>query len=76
MSSDGMTYALTHGEGKEPVNHKVFYKQKWEKTIKLKCRSKYINKKKHCEWCRISDSVCEYGIRGEKCFVVQCNKNY
>ena len=73
MSSDAATYALLNGEDREMIHHKEFYKQKWENTIKSKCRAKYININRQV-MCRISDSSCSFGDSGEDCHVMLCQQ--
>jgi len=74
MSSDAGIYALSNGEDKKMIHHKEFYRQKWEKTIKSKCRAKYLNINKQVI-CRISDDDCSFGDGGDACHVMLCQQN-
>lgn len=72
MSSDALTHALINGENHEGVVcHKSFYRKKWEKEVKENCLAR---KKLLDDICSISNNKCDYGEKGELCFVLFIRK--
>lgn len=70
MSSDAGSYALLNGQDEKKLNYKELYRKQWEEMIQSNCPARKVGLISGLNMCNISYDLCDFGEKGEKCFVI------